>query len=112
MLRGAPMRDVCQVPTGYGLFTGGPGLNGGSHKVGCLTIPTSSGNTERQIMFIKDLNATILCCTPSYAAYIGETMKEMGMSPEEIPLKAAYSVRKPGPRRCARTFRIPGHQGI
>ena len=69
-------------------FTGGPGLNGGSHKVGCLTIPTSSGNTERQIMFIKDLNATILCCTPSYAAYIGETMKEMGMSPEEIPLKA------------------------
>ena len=56
--------------------------------MGCLTIPTSSGNTERQIMFIKDLNATILCCTPSYAAYIGETMKEMGMSPEEIPLKA------------------------
>ncbi|MBQ2094332.1 MAG: phenylacetate--CoA ligase, partial [Firmicutes bacterium] len=72
----------------YGLFTGGPGLNGGSHKVGCLTIPTSSGNTERQIMFIRDLNATILCCTPSYAAYLGETMKEMGLSPEDIPLKA------------------------
>ena len=73
---------------GYGLFTGGPGLNGGSHKVGCLTIPTSSGNTERQIMFIRDLNATILCCTPSYAAYIGETMKEMGLTPDQIPLKA------------------------
>jgi phenylacetate-CoA ligase len=56
--------------------------------VGCLTIPTSSGNTERQIMFIKDLSTTILCCTPSYAAYIGETMKEMGMTPEQIPLKA------------------------
>ena len=85
---GGTNEDVCQVSYGYGLFTGGPGLNGGSHKVGCLTIPTSSGNTERQIMFIKDLNATILCCTPSYAAYLGETMREMGMSPEEIPLKA------------------------
>ena len=80
--------DIVQVAYGYGLFTGGPGLNGGSHKVGCLTIPTSSGNTERQIMFIRDLNATILCCTPSYAAYIGETMKEMGLTPEQIPLKA------------------------
>ena len=85
---GGTNEDVCQVSYGYGLFTGGPGLNGGSHKVGCLTIPTSSGNTERQIMFIRDLNATILCCTPSYAAYIGETMKEMGLTPEQIPLKA------------------------
>ena len=85
---GGTNEDVCQVSYGYGLFTGGPGLNGGSHKVGCLTIPTSSGNTERQIMFIKDLSSTILCCTPSYAAYIGETMKEMGMTPDEIPLKA------------------------
>ena len=85
---GGTNEDVCQVSYGYGLFTGGPGLNGGSHKVGCLTIPTSSGNTERQIMFIRDLSATILCCTPSYAAYLGETMKEMGLSPEDIPLKA------------------------
>ena len=85
---GGSDEDVCQVSYGYGLFTGGPGLNGGSHKVGCLTVPTSSGNTERQIMFIRDLNATILCCTPSYAAYIGETMKEMGLTPDQIPLKA------------------------
>ena len=85
---GGTNEDVCQVSYGYGLFTGGPGLNGGSHKVGCLTIPTSSGNTERQIMFIRDLNATILCCTPSYAAYLGETMKEMGLTPDQIPLKA------------------------
>ena len=60
----------------------------GSHKVGCLTIPTSSGNTERQIMFIMDLQATILCCTPSYAAFLGEKMKEMGLGPDDIPLKA------------------------
>ena len=88
MAVGGTNEDVCQVSYGYGLFTGGPGLNGGSHKVGCLTIPTSSGNTERQIMFIQDLQATILCCTPSYAAYIGETMKEMGLTPDQIPLKA------------------------
>ena len=80
--------DVCHVAYGYGLFTGGAGLNGGSHKVGCLTVPMSSGNTERQIMFIKDLSATILCCTPSYAAYLAESMKELGIGPEDIPLKA------------------------
>ena len=85
---GGTDEDVCQVSYGYGLFTGGAGLHGGSHKVGCLTIPTSSGNTERQIMFIKDMESTIICCTPSYAAYLGESMKEMGMTPEDIPLKA------------------------
>ena len=85
---GATNEDVCHVAYGYGLFTGGAGLNGGSHKVGCLTIPISSGNTERQIMFMQDLKSTILCCTPSYAAYLGESMKEMGLSPEQIPLKA------------------------
>ena len=87
MAAGGTNEDVCQVSYGYGLFTGGPGLNGGSHKVGCLTIPASSGNTERQIMFIMDLSATILCCTPSYAAYLGESMKEMGYTPDKIPLK-------------------------
>ena len=85
---GATDEDVCHVAYGYGLFTGGFGLNGGSHKVGCLTVPISSGNTDRQIGFIKDLNATILCCTPSYAAYLGESMKELGMGPDDIPLKA------------------------
>ena len=85
---GGTDEDVCQVSYGFGLFTGGAGLNGGSHKVGCLTVPISSGNTERQIMFLMDLQATILCCTPSYAAYLGETMKEMGLTPDQIPLKA------------------------
>ncbi len=85
---GATKEDVVQVSYGYGLFTGGAGLDGGSHKVGCLTVPMSSGNTERQVMFIKDLNVSILCCTPSYAAYLAESMKEMGMTPDDIPLKA------------------------
>ncbi len=92
---GGSREDVVQVSYGYGLFTGGPGLNGGSHKVGSLTLPMSSGNTERQIQFMLDLGATILCCTPSYAAYIGETLKEMGYGPDDIPLKAGIFGAEP-----------------
>lgn len=84
---GGTNEDVCQVSYGYGLFTGGPGLNGGSHKVGCLTIPMSSGNTDRQLMFMTDLGTTILCCTPSYAAYLAESIKERGIQ-DQIRLKA------------------------
>ena len=84
---GGTKDDVCQVCYGYGLFTGGPGLNGGSHKVGCLTLPMSSGNTERQLMFMEDLGTTILCCTPSYAAYLAESAIESGVR-ERIHLKA------------------------
>ena len=92
---GGTNEDVCQVAYGYGLFTGGPGLNGGSHKVGCLTLPMSSGNTDRQIQFMTDLGATILCCTPSYAAYIAETLAEKGYKPEDIPLKAGIFGAEP-----------------
>ncbi len=84
---GGTKDDVCQVCYGYGLFTGGPGLNGGSHKVGCLTLPMSSGNTERQLQFMTDLEATILCCTPSYAAYLAESIHEAGLR-DKIKLKA------------------------
>ena len=84
---GGPKEDVCHVSYGYGLFTGGPGLNGGSHKVGCLTLPMSSGNTERQIQFMTDLGSTILCCTPSYAAYLAESIHEKGVR-DQIKLKA------------------------
>ncbi len=92
---GGTKDDVCQVAYGYGLFTGGPGLNGGSHKVGCLTLPMSSGNTERQIGFMRDLGSTIICCTPSYAAYIGETLHEMGLTPDDISLKAGIFGAEP-----------------
>ncbi|MCI7813365.1 MAG: phenylacetate--CoA ligase [Robinsoniella sp.] len=84
---GGTKEDVCHVSYGYGLFTGGPGLNGGSHKVGCLTLPMSSGNTERQIQFMTDLGSTILCCTPSYAAYLAESIEERGVR-DQIKLKA------------------------
>lgn len=92
---GGTNEDVCQVCYGYGLFTGGPGLNGGSHKVGCLTLPMSSGNTDRQIQFMMDLGATILCCTPSYAAYIGESLAEAGYSPSDNKLKAGIFGAEP-----------------
>ena len=85
---GATDEDVCHIAYGFGLFTGGAGLNGGSHKLGCLTLPMSSGNTDRQIQFMMDLKSTVLCCTPSYAAYIGETLKEKGYKPEDNHLKA------------------------
>ncbi|MCR5293813.1 MAG: phenylacetate--CoA ligase [Lachnospiraceae bacterium] len=79
--------DVVHVSYGYGLFTGGPGLNGGSHKLGSLTLPMSSGNTDRQIQFMTDLGSTILCCTPSYAAYLAESINERGLR-DKIHLKA------------------------
>jgi len=87
MAAGGTKEDVVQVAYGYGLFTGGPGLNGGSHRVGCLTLPMSSGNTERQLQFMTDLEATILCCTPSYAAYLAESIAEAGLR-DKIKLKA------------------------
>ncbi|MDD7019590.1 MAG: phenylacetate--CoA ligase, partial [Hornefia butyriciproducens] len=84
---GGTKDDVCHVSYGFGLFTGGAGLNGGSHKVGCLTLPMSSGNTDRQIQFMTDFGSTILCCTPSYAAYLAESINERGLR-DQIHLKA------------------------
>ena len=101
---GGTKEDVVQVAYGFGLFTGGAGLNGGSHKVGCLTLPMSSGNTERQIQFMQDLEATILCCTPSYAAYIGETVAEMGISPDDLKLKAGIFGAEPWTEEMRQTI--------
>ena len=84
---GGSKEDVVHVAYGYGLFTGGAGLHGGSHKVGCLTLPMSSGNTDRQLQFMTDLGSTILCCTPSYAAYLAESIHERGLR-DQIKLKA------------------------
>ena len=84
---GGTNEDVVQIAYGYGLFTGGAGLHGGSHKVGSLTLPMSSGNTDRQLQFMTDLESTILCCTPSYAAYLAESIHERGLR-DKIKLKA------------------------
>ena len=71
--------DVVQVCYGYGLFTGGLGLHGGAEKLGCMTLPMSSGSTDRQLQFMEDLKSTVLCCTPSYAAYLAESIEERGL---------------------------------
>ena len=84
---GGTKEDVVQVCYGYGLFTGGSGLHDGAHRMGALTLPMSSGNTDRQIQFMTDLGATILCCTPSYAAYLAESIHERGQR-DQIHLKA------------------------
>ena len=94
MAAGGTSEDVCHVSYGYGLFTGGPGLNGGSHKVGCLTLPMSSGNTERQLQFMEDLGSTIICCTPSYAANLGEAVTERGLK-DKLKLKAGIFGAEP-----------------
>lgn len=84
---GCTRDDVVQICFGYGLFTGGFGLHGGSHKLGALTLPMSSGNTARQMQFMTDLGTTVLCCTPSYAAYLTEQLAETG-NIGKIKLKA------------------------
>ncbi len=101
---GGNEEDVVQVCYGYGLFTGGAGLDGGSHKVGCLTLPMSSGNTDRQIQFMMDLNATIICCTPSYAAFIGESLAEKGYKPEDNKLKAGIFGAEPWTEEMRRSI--------
>lgn len=79
--------DIAQICMGYGLFTGAFGLHQGLEKVGATVIPMSTGNTEKQIMIMKDLGTTLLVSTPSYAMYISEVMKEKGYKPEDFKLK-------------------------
>ncbi len=92
---GADENDTVQNAYGYGLFTGGFGVHGGATKLGATVIPISAGNTQRQIAFMHDLKATILCCTPSYAAYLGETLHDMGYGPDYLNLKAGIFGAEP-----------------
>ncbi|MBQ7822448.1 MAG: phenylacetate--CoA ligase [Clostridia bacterium] len=85
---GCTEEDTVQVTYGYGLFTGGLGIHQGASKLGAMVVPMSSGNTQRQIMMLKELGATMICCTPSYATLIGETVREMGIDPSELKLKS------------------------
>ncbi|MEG2857751.1 MAG: phenylacetate--CoA ligase, partial [Clostridia bacterium] len=84
---GATRSDVVHVSYGYGLFTGGLGAHGGAEKLGAVTVPVSVGNTKRQIQIMQDFGSTLLCCTPSYALFLAETMEEMGIDMETIKLK-------------------------
>jgi phenylacetate-CoA ligase len=92
---GGDKTDFMHVSYGYGLFTGGLGIHGGAEKVGMTVIPVSVGNTNRQINIIKDFGSTIICCTPSYALFLAETMQEMGISKDDIKLKAGIFGAEP-----------------
>ncbi len=84
---GADENDIVQIAYGYGLFTGGLGAHQGAQRVGATVIPMSSGNTERQIMMMTELGSTFLCCTPSYATYLAETLKDRGLL-DKVKLKS------------------------
>lgn len=85
---GGKKEDYIHVSYGYGLFTGGLGLHYGAEKLGATVIPVSSGNTKRQMQILQDFGSDILCCTPSYAMYIGESLKEAGIDSATLPLRA------------------------
>lgn len=91
---GCTQNSFVQISYGYGLFTGGLGLHGGAEQIGATVIPTSSGNTKRQIQTMIDFGTTILCCTPSYAMYLGETVEEMGVK-DKLSLKAGIFGAEP-----------------
>ena len=91
---GADENAFVQVSYGYGLFTGGLGAHGGAERLGATAIPTSSGNTQRQIQTMIDFGTTVLCCTPSYAMYLGEAIEEMGVK-DQLKLKAGVFGAEP-----------------
>ncbi|MDR1000911.1 MAG: phenylacetate--CoA ligase [Clostridiales bacterium] len=84
---GATEDDVAQISFGYGLFTGALGLHQGLEKIGAAVIPISSGNTEKQLMIMRDFGATVLISTPSYALYMSDVAREMGIKREDIKLR-------------------------
>ncbi|MBE6928080.1 MAG: phenylacetate--CoA ligase [Ruminococcaceae bacterium] len=92
---GCTDEDIVHISYGYGLFTGGLGADGGAKRIGATAIPVSSGNTQRQVTILKDFGSTILCCTPSYALHIAETMQANGITKDDISLKAGVFGAEP-----------------
>ena len=92
---GGTEEDTLHISYGYGLFTGGLGLHTGGETLGATVIPVSTGNTAKQIQIMQDFGSTILCCTPSYALYIGETLEEKGIDLSTISLKAGIFGAEP-----------------
>lgn len=92
---GGTTDSVIQIAYGYGLFTGGLGLHYGAEKLGASAVPVSSGNTDRQLMLMKDFNTTFLACTPSYALYLADALEDQGISPKELNLKAGIFGAEP-----------------
>ena len=91
----ADQDSIVQVCYGYGLFTGGLGAHQGASKIGAMTIPMSSGNTARQLMMMEEMGTTHLCCTPSYALYLGESIREQGIDRSRLKLKCGFFGAEP-----------------
>ena len=98
------------IAFGYGLFTGGFGLHYGIERVGSAIVPAASGNTRRQIDLIRDLEADVLVCTPSYALTIAEGAREQGLDPRELPLRYAHFGAEPWTEEMRR--RIEAELGL
>lgn len=95
VMAGGTKADLVHVSYGYGLFTGGLGLHYGAEKLDATAIPVSSGNTKRQVQILQDYGSDILCCTPSYAMYIGETVRDMGVDPKTLRVRAGIFGAEP-----------------
>ncbi len=87
--------DMIHVSYGYGLFTGGLGMHYGAEHMGATALPVSSGNTKRQIQLLQDFELDIICCTPSYAMFIGETLRDMDIDPKSLKLRAGILGAEP-----------------
>lgn len=98
---GATSKDVAHMAFGYGLFTGGFGMHAGLERIGASVVPVSTGNTERQIMIMKDFGTTVLVSTPSYAMHIAEVGESMGVDFSKLPLRTGLF----GAERCSEKMR-------
>jgi len=95
-MAGATKKDVVQIAYGYGLFTGGLGFHYGTERSGATVVPISGGNTKRQLMLMEDFGTSVLCCTPSYALFLGEAAIEMGIDiKKQLKLKAGIFGAEP-----------------
>lgn len=94
-MAGVHKNDIVQVAYGYGLFTGGLGLHYGTENLGATVIPISGGNTQKQIQLMQDFGSSVIACTPSYALYLAEAMREMGIDPESLKLRVGIFGAEP-----------------
>lgn len=94
-MAGVHQNDMVQVAYGYGLFTGGLGIHYGTENLGATVIPISGGNTQKQIQLMQDFGSSVICCTPSYALYIAEVLKEMKITPEDLKLRVGIFGAEP-----------------
>jgi phenylacetate-coenzyme A ligase PaaK-like adenylate-forming protein len=92
---GAVPGSIVHNAYGYGLFTGGLGMHAGAELMGCTLVPVSGGQTQRQVTLIRDLRPEVLCCTPSYAARLGEALAEAGMARDEVSLRVGIFGAEP-----------------